>query len=238
MDRNGQASSSHEERIAQIYPPDGDRNQDWGWPRFVKRSDLKSSVYARNGVVTIMCGVIIERESLDDPLCIPRSDIGSHFGKLLDSTEGSDVLFVIGGDTFPAHRAVLAARSPVFKAQLFGSMADAKMPSITMHDITSATFKAMLRFVYTDSLPEDDELELGDSPTPIEVFQDLLAVADRYALDRLKLICARKLWEIMSEEENFKKVVLTDGYIQLAQKFPSILAELREKALNQSVNAS
>ena len=133
-------------------------------------------------------------------------------------------------------------------------MADAKMPFITMHDISAATFKAMLRFMYTDALPADDEL--GDCPL-IEVFQDLLAMADRYALDRLKLICARKLWENMAtdnvgstlacaetyncpelkrkciafvaKDENLKKIVLTDGFLQLVQKCPSILAEMREK---------
>ncbi|TVU05080.1 hypothetical protein EJB05_48231, partial [Eragrostis curvula] len=252
VDTNGQASSSHDERESQIYPPDGNRSNCFGWPRFAKRSDLGSFVW--NGVVTITCGVIIEPEPVDNnPLCVPPSDIGSHLGKLLDSPEGSDVSFVVDGDTFPAHRTILASRSPVFKAQLLGSMADAKMPSITLHDIAAATFKVMLRFMYTDALPGDDEL--GDSP--IEVFEDLLAVADRYALDRLKLMCATKLWEnvtvdtivatlscaetyncpelkrkciaFFADEKNFKKVVLTDGYIQMAQKFPSILAELREK---------
>ncbi|GJN04044.1 hypothetical protein PR202_ga21554 [Eleusine coracana subsp. coracana] len=203
-----------------------------------------------------MCGVILEREDpLENPFpfYVPPSDIGSHLGHLLSSRDGSDLSFAIKGETFLAHRAVLAARSPVFKAQLLGSMADAKMSSITLHDIAATIFKVMLRFMYTDSLPEDDVL--GDSP--IEVFEDLLAVADQYALDRLKLICASKLWENVSvdtfaatlscaetynypelkkkciaffaEEKNFKKVVLTDGYVQLMQKFPSILAELREK---------
>jgi speckle-type POZ protein len=54
--------------------------------------------------------------------------MGSHFGCLLDSAEGSDVSFLVGGEAFPAHRAVLAARSPVFEAQLLGAIADAKMP--------------------------------------------------------------------------------------------------------------
>ena len=61
------------------------------------------------------------------------------------------------------------------------------MPSITLHDIAPATFKVMLRFIYTDACPE--ESELGDSPS--EMLQDLLAAADRFALDRLKLFCAR-----------------------------------------------
>jgi speckle-type POZ protein len=61
---------------------------------------------------------------------------------------------------------VLAARSPVFQAQLLGSMADAKMSSITIPDIASVTFKAMLRYMYTDALPADTEL----GASSIEVF--------------------------------------------------------------------
>jgi speckle-type POZ protein len=84
---------------------------------------------------------------------------------LLDCTDGSDVSFVVDGVKFPAHRAVLAARSPVFKAQLLGSMAEANMSSITLHDIVPATFKVMPRFMYTDACPAD--AELGDSPNEL-----------------------------------------------------------------------
>jgi speckle-type POZ protein len=97
--------------------------------------------------------------------------------------------------------------------------------------------------MYTDSLPADTEL--GAYST--EVFQDLLVLADRYGIDRLKLMCATKLWENVSnetvgailvcaetyncpelkkkciafvaKEENLRKTVLTDGFLQLVQKF-------------------
>uniref|UniRef100_K3YMJ1 BTB domain-containing protein n=1 Tax=Setaria italica TaxID=4555 RepID=K3YMJ1_SETIT len=249
MDKNGKPSSSSHpwRRGLLVYTP----SKEWGWHQFMKGTDIES-IYVTDGSVTIVCGVIITHD--DDPLDVPPSDMGSHLGRLLNSNDGSDVSFIIKGETFLAHRALLAARSPVFKAQLLGSMADAKMTSITMHDISAATFKAMLRFMYTDTLPADDEL--GASPLT-EVFQDLLAMADRYALDRLKLICARKLWENLSTEnvgatlacaetyncpelkrkcitfvakdENLKKTVLTDGFLQLVQKYPSIVAEMREK---------
>ena len=65
--------------------------------------------------------------------------------------------FIVEGQMFHAHRAVLAARSSVFRAELFGSMSEATMPSITLHDITPATFKVMLWFIYTDELPVEDE---------------------------------------------------------------------------------
>ena len=116
------------------------------------------------------------------------------------------------------------------------------MPSITMHDISAATFKAMLRFMYKDALPADDEL--GDCPL-IEVFQDLLAMADRKLWENMAtdnvgstLACAemyncpelkRKCIAFVAKDENLKKIVLTDGFLQLVQKCPSILAEMREK---------
>jgi hypothetical protein len=65
----------------------------------------------------------------DYPLAVPSSDIGDHLGQLLDGADGSDVSFIVDGKKFAAHRAVLAARSPVFKAELFGAMAEAKMSS-------------------------------------------------------------------------------------------------------------
>ncbi|CAL4999800.1 unnamed protein product [Urochloa decumbens] len=199
--------------------------------------------------------IVIKRFVSENPKPMPPPNIGNHLGCLLDSGVGTDVSFIVDGEQFPAHRAVLAARSPVFQAELFGSMADATMPSIMVQDIEPAAFKVMLRFMYTDSLPEDEEL--GDSPT--DMLQHLLAAADRYALDRLKLICSLKLIECVSVdtvgsilvsaeiynclelkkkcldffalEKNFKNVVSTDGFEILLQKFPSLAAELRRRVV-------
>ncbi|XP_066337494.1 BTB/POZ and MATH domain-containing protein 1-like [Miscanthus floridulus] len=218
----------------------------------MKRSDLE--LYVMNDMVTIVCGVIVMHDSTLSVL--PPSNLPKPLGSpaaLLDCTLGTDVSFIVGGETFHAHRAVLAARSPVFSAELFGPMADATMPSITLQDIHPATFKVMLRFMYTDALPPDDEL--GYSPA--EMLQHLLAAADRFALDRLKVLCELKLWDntsvktvasalicaetynypklkrkcinIFAVQENFYKAVFTDGFAMLLQKFPALAAELRKR---------
>jgi speckle-type POZ protein len=247
MDKDGAPASSNASRCVKVYPPEG--HISWGWFRFVTRRELEAR-HVVNGWATIVFGIIVVR---DDPLAIPPSDIGDHLGRLLDCQDGSDVSFNVDGRKFAAHRAVLAARSPVFKAELFGAMAEATMSQITLEDINPAAFEVLLRFMYTDVLPPDGEL----ARSPVEMYRHLLAAADRYAMDRLKLICADKLWQNVSvdtvaatvncaetyncrelkdkcmaffvEEQNFKKIVLTDGYVQLVQKFPSIMAELREK---------
>lgn len=161
----------------------------WGWSQFMKRSDLL--LYVINGMVTISFWVSVQDNTMP---VLPPSNLATHLGHLLDCNLGTDVSFMVGGETFPAHRAVLAARSPVFSALLFGSMADAAMPSITLQDSNPAAFKVMLKFIYSDALPPDDEF--GGST--VEMMLHLLAAADRFALDRLKLMCALKLWENIS----------------------------------------
>ena len=251
LDRDG-VPSTEATRRTDVFRLAGNASgecDNWGWFSFVERTKLDEK-YVTDGHITFVCAILVVSDS---PICVPSSDIGVHLGSLLDSMEGTDVSFTIDGETFCAHRAVLAARSPVFRAELFGSMAEAKMPSITVHDMAPAAFRLMLQFMYTDALPGEDEI--GDSP--IEMFQDLLAVADRYALDRLKHMCAQKLWDNLSVdtvattlacaetyncrelkdicfdffavEKNFKEAVFTNGFALLVQKYPCISAELKEK---------
>ncbi|CAO2207328.1 unnamed protein product [Urochloa humidicola] len=250
MDKDGEPSLvAAKKKGVLLFQKENVRFKTFGWPQFVRQMDLAKD-YARDGQITFICSIMVLRDSR---IPVPPSDIGKNLGILLDSMDGADVSFTVDGETFHAHRVVVAARSPVFRAELLGSMAEATMSSIAQLDIAPATFRIVLRFMYTDVFPGDDEL--GDSPS--EMLQNLLAAADRYTLNRLKLICAQKMWDNISvdtvadalacaemyncpelkdrcidfivAEKNFKKAVLTEGFIQLGQNFPSIIAELRSK---------
>jgi hypothetical protein len=97
--------------------------------------------------------------------------------------------FQVSGETFKAHRCVLAARSPVFNAQFFGQMKESDAAAgvvVCIDDMEAHVFEALLFFVYTDSLPE------MNSEEEAAMFQHLLVAADRYDLERLKLICEHK----------------------------------------------
>ncbi|KAJ1269241.1 hypothetical protein BS78_07G195800 [Paspalum vaginatum] len=110
-------------------------------------TDVVSKQWAKDGQLKFLCSIVVNY------IPAPPSDICEHLGTLLDTTDGTDVSFTIDGEVFQAHRAMLAARSPVFRAELLGSMSEAKMTSINLLDIAPATFKAMLRYMYTDALP-------------------------------------------------------------------------------------
>lgn len=72
---------------------------------------------------------------------MPASNIGLQFGKLLESGEGSDINFEVESEVFPAHKLVLAARSPVFRAQLFGPLKEQDTQYIKIEEMQAPVFK-------------------------------------------------------------------------------------------------
>uniref|UniRef100_A0A8I6YJU0 Uncharacterized protein n=1 Tax=Hordeum vulgare subsp. vulgare TaxID=112509 RepID=A0A8I6YJU0_HORVV len=162
-----------------------------GFARFVERVELEESGHLKDDSFTIKVDVTIMNQchaQKKPSVLVPPSDIHRHFGDLLLSKAGVDVEFVVGGETFSAHRLVLATRSPVFKAELFGPMKEGTTTgAIHIDDIKAQVFNALLTFIYTDALPAMDKHEES------AMAQHLLVATDRYALERLKLICEDKL---------------------------------------------
>ncbi|XP_048557212.1 BTB/POZ and MATH domain-containing protein 1-like [Triticum urartu] len=110
--------------------------------------------------------------------------------RALKNGTGTDITLLVGGKEFSAHKFMLAAQSPVFEAQLFGSMAKKDMRWIKVVDMEPAIFEMLLHYVYTDSLPP-----CGQDNYDTATMQHLLVAADRYGLDRLKVMCEKRLWE-------------------------------------------
>ncbi|KAB2018329.1 hypothetical protein ES319_D08G222600v1 [Gossypium barbadense] len=190
-------------------------------------------------------------------IAVPPSRIGHHFGQLLKTGKGTDVSFEVDGEVFYAHKLVLAARSPVFRAQLFGPMKEQNTKQIKVEDIEAPVFKALLHFMYWDSLPDMQELTGLDSKWVTTLMsQHLLAAADRYGLERLRLLCESNLCEdvaintvattlalaeqhhcfqlkavclkFVAVPENLRAVMQTDGFVYLKESCPSVMTELLE----------
>ena len=180
---------------------------------------------------------------------MPPSDLNRHLGDLLLSGKGTNVVFEAGGETFAAHRCVLAARSPVFSAELFGSMKEGSTNDLVHIDgMEAQVFKALLCFLYTDSLPEMQK-EGEDT-----MCQHLLVAADTYNMERLKLICEDKLckcidvgtvanilalaeahhcyelksacFSFLSCKANLRAVMASDGFEHLNASCSSVVKEL------------
>ncbi|KAK1387678.1 BTB/POZ and MATH domain-containing protein 2 [Heracleum sosnowskyi] len=210
------------------------RGSMWGYKRFLKRTALETSDYLKDDCLLVKCTV----------------------GVVKSHTEGPKIYSISAPPSDIAHKLVLAARSPVFQAQLFGPMKDRDTDCIKIEEIEASVFKALLHFIYWDSLPDNLE-DLGDLSfkwASSLMAQHLLAAADRYGLVRLKSLCEAKLCEdvaintvattlaladqhhciqlkslclkFIALPKNLKAVMQTDGFDYLKQSCPSVISEL------------
>ena len=99
----------------------------------------------------------------------------------------SDVALVAGGQSFPAHTVILAARSPVFERMFAHDMRESSTSEVSITDIEPPTLQEMLLYIYTDELTSVDH-------------KKLLYAADKYQLARLKVLCENELSRSISVE--------------------------------------
>lgn len=115
-----------------------------GYKRFLRRSTLENSDYLKDDCLQINCTVGVVVSSIERPhsqtISVPESNIGAHFGALLENLEGSDVTFNVDGEKFQAHRLILAARSPMFRSEFLNTLEESK-EEIFVKDLEPNVFK-------------------------------------------------------------------------------------------------
>ncbi|KAJ1422257.1 TRAF-like [Sesbania bispinosa] len=231
-----------------------------GYKRFFRRSLLETSEYLKDDCLVMHCtvGVVKTRfEGSKQGVFVPLSNMGRDFKELFESQVGCDIVFKVKGESFKAHKLILAARSPVFRAQFFGLVGDPKLEEVVVEDIEPFIFKAMLLYIYSDKLPDIYEVMGSISMCSYTVMvQHLLAAADLYNLDRLKLLCESKLCEeintdtvattlalaeqhhcpelkaiclkFIANPPNLGAVMQSEAFVHLKESCPSMLLELLE----------
>lgn len=230
-----------------------------GFQKFVKKKQLEQSGCIKDDSFRILCNItIVKVIKHEDAITttaakvvdVLPSDLVQHLGNLLSTGDVADVVFEVGGETLRAHRSILAARSPVFKAELFSPMKEGTATCVWINDMEPGVFRALLDFIYTDVFPEN--VEEGD--TTMVMAQHLLVAADRYGMDRLKLMCEDKLCgyidigtagtilalaeqhgcrglkkkclDFLMSGNNLMAAIVTGGFEHITNSCPSILKEL------------
>ncbi|XP_050148073.1 BTB/POZ and MATH domain-containing protein 3-like isoform X2 [Malus sylvestris] len=216
------------------------RGSMWGYKKFFRRSLLETSEFLKDDCLVLNCTVGVVRTRLEQPkqftITVPSSDMGRDLKDFLDSEAGCDIVFQVGDEQFKAHKLILAARSRVFRAQFYGLVGDCNVHKVVVEDVEPFIFK------------------------------HLLAAADLYNLDRLKLLCESKLCKEITTEtvattlalaeqhqcrqlkdvclkfaanpSNLGAVMQSDGYKHLEESCPSMLVELLETFASVDDNSS
>ncbi|XP_047064604.1 BTB/POZ and MATH domain-containing protein 1-like [Lolium rigidum] len=267
LDKSGKPVPGRTETITTDLP-DTNRQRFTFSAHLPQREDWEQWVLLNGDCFTIRCDfTLMEAPSATTPVQLdlaapapaPPSDLHRHLGALLLGGEGADVTFHVGQESFHAHRCVLASRSLVFKAEFFGAMTmkegspqgQARGAAVPVDGVEAQAFGAFLHFVYTDALPDISHEE------ETWMAQHLLVLADRYDMERLKLICQGKLrnridvssvattlalaeqhhchglkeacLDFLELPGNLRTVVSTHGFDHLATSCPAVLREIIAK---------
>ena len=107
---------------------------------------------------------------------MPDCRLSDDLGQLYESSQFADVTLACEGREFHCVKSLLVARSQVFAAMFEHDMEEAKHGRVEVKDVDSEVMDQMLRFIYTGKAPDLERMAA-----------ELLAAADKYALDRLKV---------------------------------------------------
>jgi len=114
------------------------QGKDWGFKKFIRRDFLLDD---QNGLLpddrlTLYCEVSVVAESINhsgqsmtSQFRIPECKLADDLGSLFESSKFYDVILSVNEAEFKAHKAVLAARSPVFAAMFEHEMEEKKAKS-------------------------------------------------------------------------------------------------------------
>ncbi|KAG8184549.1 hypothetical protein JTE90_012638 [Oedothorax gibbosus] len=179
-----------------------------GLQKFIRRDFLLDET---NGLLpedklTLYCEVSVVADSVNisGQTCaiqfkVPECRLSDDIGELFENQKFSDVILSVEGKEFCVHKAILAARSPVFAAMFEHDMEESKQNRVEITDMEADVLKALLQFIYTGRVHKLDNWA-----------DELLAAADKYALDRLKVLCEEELCQNLSVESAAESLVLAD----------------------------
>lgn len=166
----------------------------------------------------------------------------------------SDVVLVAeSGNSIPANRALLASRSPVFRAMLENEMEESLSGTIKISDVSYDALRAFVTYLYTADACLDELMAC-----------DLLVLAEKYQVKHLKTYCEKFLisklnWEnslpnyAFAHQHNAKKVLdaalslimenmdklsKREEYKELVDKDPRLVVEIYEAYLSKQDNTA
>ncbi|GFY68310.1 TD and POZ domain-containing protein 1 [Trichonephila inaurata madagascariensis] len=102
--------------------------------------------------------------------------------------------------SFPAHKYILSARSPVFKAMFTNDMRERNSECVNIEDLNDDTVQSMLLYMYTATLPDLQ----WDSAC------NLFTAADKYEILSLKSKCSSFLKGNLTQDNALNLLILTD----------------------------
>lgn len=182
------------------------KNKSCGLYQFVKLSTIINDVLANNNTLVIACEIIYNDEEKRkkklqtkmDELRVREFNMQEI---LLQDGQFSDVTFIIDDlrtDPLELHKCILAKSSSVL-ADMFELNPEKR--TIEIEDVKYNVFIEVIWFMYVGKVEDITDME-----------GDVLAAADKYKVDGLKLLCEMALCDKLSVDNVFGNLRLAEVY--------------------------
>ena len=130
--------------------------------------------------------------------------------KILDSLrskindpEYSDIIFIVEGRKFYAHKIILSLMSEHFHWMFISGMQESTKTEIEIEDVSYPIFSSIMHFLYSGEFEFGAEME-GQEHS-LEHLHEFLRFSDRFMLNEIKMYCEKRLSEILTSE-NFDEI--------------------------------
>lgn len=191
-----------------------------GYHELIERSQLldERTGYMSGDTLKVLCDVSIGTgniisQSTSEELEPIKTEINlvRNLDNMLNNKIHTDAALLVGEDRLEVHKALLSARSPVFAAMFEHDMKEKQQSEVRILDIEKEVLEGLIRFLYTGRVERLDSIAPG-----------LLAAADKYALNDLKLMCERSIFGNLTVDNALNTLVIADRHNSLTLKEQAI----------------
>ncbi|XP_015924867.1 TD and POZ domain-containing protein 3-like [Parasteatoda tepidariorum] len=176
--------------------------------------DKYHSTFLRSGFIVIYCALdvneVIQDSEVDKETpkivsftdSLSTKDLIDDFSNLLEKGLHSDVTLAVKGNDFPAHRAILSARSPIFAAMFEHDTKEKEENIIDIVDIPSNAIQQLLCFLYTGKT----------GPLTVQDALSLFIASDKYAVPSLRKQCSNYLCSNLNTEISLNVLIVASQH--------------------------
>jgi len=132
------------------------------------------------------------------------NSFGEEIKSIFNDDKNSDVLVITGDQEFKCHKAILCARSEVFKNTLAHITVESNTNTIVLKETTVKAVEDMLKFIYSGDVPDDPKI----------LTTDLLNLANMYQLKPLVDACLKKLVDSLEVSSCISTLMLVDSSLR------------------------
>jgi BTB/POZ domain len=169
-----------------------------------KSLDLVKQPGLEGDVLTIVIDIEIWEDSNSEVINFQDKrhlNLNIQMTKMLADQTLTDVTLKVKDKEFKAHKVILAAASPVFKAMFKEGTKEHEDSCVNIQDMDSDVFEVFLRFLYSGQVDQLDEM-----------ISELFVAADKYDVQPLREICIHHMAKNISMDNAVNMLILADRY--------------------------